>query len=98
MSTEKSASAESIISDHDAYMAPNYKRYPIVMDRGSGCEVWDASGKRYLDLFAGFGGPLLGHAHPELVAAVSEQAARLWHGGPHRATNFATRSFGTARN
>lgn len=59
----------------------NYARQPIVMQRGEGSWLWDASGKRYLDLFAGFGGAVLGHAHPALVAAVREQAGILWHVG-----------------
>lgn len=59
----------------------NYARQPIVMQRGEGSWLWDASGKRYLDLFAGFGGAVLGHAHPALVAAVCEQAGILWHVG-----------------
>ena len=59
----------------------NYARQPITMVRGEGCHVWDADGKRYLDLFAGFGGGVLGHCHPELVAAVNHQANTLWHVG-----------------
>jgi acetylornithine aminotransferase len=59
----------------------NYARQPIVMDRGEGAFVWDVAGKRYLDLFAGFGGGILGHAHPALVAAVTAQAQHLWHVG-----------------
>jgi predicted acetylornithine/succinylornithine family transaminase len=59
----------------------NYARSPIVMARGEGALVYDADGKRYIDLFAGFGGAILGHAHPELVRAASEQAQRLWHVG-----------------
>ena len=51
------------------------------MDRGEGSFVWDASGKQYIDLFAGFGGGILGHCQPDLVRAVQEQAARLWHVG-----------------
>ena len=43
--------------------------------------MWDADGKRYLDLFAGFGGGILGHCHPELVAAATQQANALWHVG-----------------
>ena len=62
-------------------MSINYPRYPIAMDRGEGCHVYDAEGKRYIDLFAGFGGPVLGHCHPDLVAAVTEQANKLWHVG-----------------
>jgi predicted acetylornithine/succinylornithine family transaminase len=59
----------------------NYARQPIAMVRGEGAYVWDADGKRYLDLFAGFGGGILGHCHPELVAAATEQAKTLWHVG-----------------
>src|SRR5690242_8410802 len=59
----------------------NYARLPVAMERGEGSYLWDADGKRYLDLFAGFGGAILGHCHPALVAAVREQAARLWHVG-----------------
>lgn len=81
MPTETQNTTDSIIAAHDAYMTPNYLRYPVAMQRGEGCRVWDADGKQYLDLFAGFGGPILGHCHQELVDAVTEQANTLWHVG-----------------
>jgi len=59
----------------------NYARLPIVMSRGEGSRVWDAAGNEYIDLFAGFGGCVLGHCHPALIAAATEQAAKLWHVG-----------------
>ena len=59
----------------------NYARQPVVMDRGEGAYVWDTEGRRYLDLFAGFGGAVLGHSHPALVDAATRQAGRLWHVG-----------------
>jgi acetylornithine/N-succinyldiaminopimelate aminotransferase len=59
----------------------NYGRLPITMVRGEGANLWDAAGKRYRDLFAGFGGAVLGHCHPALVKSASEQAGRLWHVG-----------------
>lgn len=59
----------------------NYARSPLVMERGEGALVYDTDGKRYIDLFAGFGGAILGHAHPELVKAATEQAGKLWHVG-----------------
>jgi acetylornithine aminotransferase len=59
----------------------NYSRLPVVMARGEGCWLWDVDGKRYLDLFAGFGGSILGHAHRELAQAVAQQANTLWHVG-----------------
>lgn len=62
-------------------MSINYGRFPIAMVRGEGATLWDAEGKAYIDLFAGFGGPLLGHCHPELVDAVTEQARKLWFVG-----------------
>lgn len=70
-----------IIARHDRYMSLNYPRYPIAMVRGQGCRLFDADGKEYLDLFSGFGAGLLGHCHPDLVAAVTEQANTLWHVG-----------------
>jgi acetylornithine/N-succinyldiaminopimelate aminotransferase len=47
--------------------------------RGEGRRVWDATGKSYLDLYAGIAVTALGHAHPDVVAALSQQAARLGH-------------------
>ena len=59
----------------------NYARLPVVMTRGEGSVLFDADGKRYLDLFPGFGGAVLGHCHPALVEAVTQQAQKLWHVG-----------------
>ncbi len=59
----------------------NYARMPVVMTRGEGSLVYDSDGRRYIDLFAGFGGAVLGHSHPELARAASEQAGKLWHVG-----------------
>jgi predicted acetylornithine/succinylornithine family transaminase len=59
----------------------NYARLPVVMARGEGSYLFDADGRRYLDLFAGFGGCVLGHCHPALVEAVTRQARQLWHVG-----------------
>ncbi len=53
---------------------------PIAMlERGEGCYVWDVGGKRYLDFLAGIAVNALGHAHPVLVEAVSDQVATLAH-------------------
>ncbi len=56
----------------------NYRR-EITMVRGSGSEIWDADGKRYLDMGGGVAVNSLGHAHPELVHALATQAATLVH-------------------
>ncbi len=50
-----------------------------VLVRGEGCYVWDADGRRYLDLLAGLAVNALGHAHPRIVSAVSDQLATLGH-------------------
>ena len=51
-----------------------------VLVRGEGAYVWDADGKRYLDLLAGIAVNSLGHAHPTLTAAISAQLGTLGHG------------------
>jgi acetylornithine/N-succinyldiaminopimelate aminotransferase len=63
----------------DKYVIPNYKRYPISLVRGEGCHVWDAEGKRYLDLFPGWGCNILGYSPPRVVKAIQDQAASLIH-------------------
>ncbi|HEY4104172.1 MAG TPA: aspartate aminotransferase family protein, partial [Polyangiaceae bacterium] len=52
---------------------------PFVFVRGEGSQLFDASGKRYLDLYAGIAVSTLGHAHPKLTAAIAEQAGKLLH-------------------
>ena len=58
---------------------PTYARAPIEVARGEGCWLIDAQGRRFLDFGAGIAVNAFGHAHPELVAALTEQAGRLWH-------------------
>jgi acetylornithine/N-succinyldiaminopimelate aminotransferase len=62
-----------------AALMPNYGVPPLALAKGEGCVVWDVDGYEYLDLIAGIAVSALGHAHPALVAAVSEQAAKLAH-------------------
>jgi acetylornithine/N-succinyldiaminopimelate aminotransferase len=56
-----------------------YAPLPVTFARGEGAWLWDTEGKRYLDALAGIAVNGLGHGHPELVRAISEQAARLIH-------------------
>jgi acetylornithine aminotransferase len=63
----------------EAALMPNYGLPPVALTRGEGCRVWDADGNEYLDLFAGIAVSALGHAHPALTSAVSQQVARLAH-------------------
>ncbi len=72
---------EELILRHQAALIGNYGKLPVVFHRGEGSHLWDADGKEYLDLFAGFGGTILGHCHPALVAAVTRQANTLWQVG-----------------
>jgi acetylornithine/N-succinyldiaminopimelate aminotransferase len=65
------------------HLYPNYRQPPCVFVRGKGCEVWDKSGKRYLDLAAGVAVSSLGHAHPRYVAAIAEQVGTLVHMSNH---------------
>ena len=58
---------------------PNYKPAAMVLSRGRGCELFDVDGRRWLDLCAGVAVCSVGHAHPKLVTAISEQAARVMH-------------------
>lgn len=72
---------QEIVERSKRVLIQNYSRLPVVMARGQGSRLWDVEGKQYLDLFAGFGGAVLGHCHPRLIAAATEQANRLWHVG-----------------
>src|SRR5215471_21501053 len=62
-----------------AAMMPNYGLPPLALARGDGCMVWDVDGNAYLDLTGGIAVSALGHAHPAIVAAVSDQVASLAH-------------------
>jgi acetylornithine/N-succinyldiaminopimelate aminotransferase len=63
----------------EAALMPNYGVPPVALARGEGCRVWDTDGRSYLDLIGGIAVSSLGHAHPALVAAVTEQVATLAH-------------------
>ncbi len=72
---------QEILDRGKQVLIANYARLPVVMDHGQGSYVWDTAGHKYLDLFAGFGGCVLGHCHRALIAAATEQAGKLWHVG-----------------
>lgn len=61
------------------HLMNTYARQPVTFTKGEGAWLWDTEGKRYLDALAGVAVNGLGHAHPRLVAAISEQASRLIH-------------------
>ncbi|MDQ1703685.1 MAG: acetylornithine/N-succinyldiaminopimelate aminotransferase [Frankiaceae bacterium] len=72
-------STESWRQRWDAVMMRNYGTPTIALTRGEGCRVWDADGKSYLDLLAGIAVSALGHAHPAVITAVTEQLGRIAH-------------------
>jgi acetylornithine/N-succinyldiaminopimelate aminotransferase len=63
----------------DEVMVPNYAPAAIVPVRGEGSRVWDQEGRDYIDFAGGIAVTVLGHAHPQLVAALNEQGQKLWH-------------------
>ena len=65
-------------ADFDRYMTPNYAPAPIVPVRGRGSRLWDRDDREYVDFAGGIAVSALGHAHPALVAALTEKANKLW--------------------
>ena len=61
------------------HLMQTYARFPLVIERGKGCWVWDNKGNKYLDFVAGLGVNALGHGHPRILKALREQAARVIH-------------------
>jgi acetylornithine/N-succinyldiaminopimelate aminotransferase len=75
---EMSSNSELVALAHQR-LYPNYRPPPMALVRGRGCELFDADGRRFLDLCAGVAVCSVGHAHPTLTRAIAEQAARLMH-------------------
>src|SRR5262245_56181472 len=61
------------------YVLQTYRRAPVTFVRGQGVRLYDSEGREYLDLLSGIGVAALGHAHPRLAHAISEQAQVLLH-------------------
>jgi len=73
-----SSNTELVTLAHQ-HLYPNYRQPPMALVRGRGCELFDADGRRFLDLCAGVAVCSVGHAHPTLTHAIAEQAGRLMH-------------------
>lgn len=74
-----SPSFEQIAELERKYLLQTYARYPVALARGKGVFLYDIEGKRYLDFVSGIGVNALGHAHPRIVKAIRDQAAKLIH-------------------
>jgi len=68
-----------LIELSEKYLMQTGRRLPVTFVRGEGCRVYDDAGREYLDLVAGIAVNLLGHSHPDVVAALSHQAGELIH-------------------
>ena len=85
MSANLSASSAKVVqpalpaSNPSTAVMPTYARANVVFERGEGAWLVSTDGERYLDFASGVAVNALGHAHPRLVAALTEQAGRLWH-------------------
>jgi len=62
-----------------SHLMNTYSRQPVTFVKGNGVWLWDADGNEYLDALSGVAVNGLGHAHPKLVKAISDQAAKLIH-------------------
>jgi len=63
----------------DQYMVPNYAPADFVPVMGAGSRIWDQAGREFIDFAGGIAVNSLGHCHPALVAALEDQATKLWH-------------------
>jgi predicted acetylornithine/succinylornithine family transaminase len=71
--------AEKIHRTFETFVVPSYARFDLILERGEGSYVWGVDGKRYLDLAGGIAVCSLGHAHPEITRALTEQSQKLIH-------------------
>ena len=72
--------AQAILARDKKHTSPSYPReYPFVMESGRGAECWDVDGNRYVDFAAGIAVLSTGHAHPELVKVIQQQAEKFIH-------------------
>ncbi|GAA5081944.1 acetylornithine/succinyldiaminopimelate transaminase [Lysobacter panacisoli] len=73
------SASTDLFSLSERYYLPVYRPRRIVLDHGKDARVWDRDGREYVDFGAGIAVNALGHANPALVAALTEQAGKLWH-------------------
>jgi acetylornithine/N-succinyldiaminopimelate aminotransferase len=67
------------IDRFDRFVMKTYGRFPLALEKGLGCRVWDTEGREYLDFVAGIATCTLGHSHPVMIAAVTQHIQTLHH-------------------
>ena len=77
--TESTSDAAHLLALGRDYYLPVYRPRQMILERGRGSRLWDTEGREYVDLAGGIAVCGLGHCHPELTAALVEQAGKLWH-------------------
>lgn len=68
-----------LLEESSHYVMNTYNRFPIILRKGRGMNVWGSDGKEYLDFVGGIAVNILGHCHPKVVVAIQKQAQRLLH-------------------
>jgi acetylornithine/N-succinyldiaminopimelate aminotransferase len=58
---------------------PTYGRWDVAVERGEGCYLWATDGRKFIDLTSGIAVTSLGHCHPHVIEAITQQAGQLWH-------------------
>jgi acetylornithine/N-succinyldiaminopimelate aminotransferase len=79
MSPEAPDSIPFSKEEFDQQVMTTYGRFDLALVKGAGCQVWDDQGKKYLDFVAGIATCTLGHAHPAMVVAATQQMQQLTH-------------------
>jgi predicted acetylornithine/succinylornithine family transaminase len=89
--TQKSVAAINQGNDHCPFV-PVFGAPSVIFERGQGTQLWDVAGKRYLDFLSGIAVVSLGHAHPVIAEAISQQASTLLHVSNFFANSTATKA------
>lgn len=71
--------SQQLIAKGRSFYLPCYKPREMIVDRGKGARIWDLDGNDYIDFAAGIAVCALGHANPEMIRALNQQAKKMWH-------------------
>ena len=79
MTTDQHPDSAELIQKGRDFLVPTYRQRERILDHGKGSRVWDSEGREYVDFAAGIAVSALGHGDPDILAALHEQADKLWH-------------------